>query len=54
MMFNNASFEDIEIEEYIEREGSVSQGTEELERESGVYDPSNLTVIYESDHEPDK
>ena len=36
----------------VEEEGSISRVEEE--RESGVYDPSNLTIIYESDHESSK
>ena len=59
-MFTNASIEDFEDNEEDEgaetdsREGeeSLSRGGEE--RESGVYDPSNLTIIYESDHESTK
>ncbi len=61
-MFTNASIEDFEDGEeednegagHSSEEGEESISREEEEKESGVYDPSNLTIIYESDHESSK
>lgn len=67
-MFANASIEGFEGDDEDEEEeaestseegaGSPCKGSyDEGERgdlESGVYDPSNLTIIYESDHESSK